>query len=105
MYTTKKFNIKNVHIAVLIVIGIIGLVYPLYIQYIMTWENGFVHMEIDAVGLLSLLPYAIWPFSIYEGMKNGFESKKALNLNAIVVILLVAYTTFSLIRKYFPETT
>lgn len=101
MSTTNKFNIKYLQIAILIAIGILGLGYPLF--HNMIWQDGIVDIEIDVIDLLSILPYAIWPFSIYEGMKAGFKSKRALNMNVVIVILLVAYTIFSFVRRYHPE--
>lgn len=88
---------KKAQIAVLTAIGIVGIGYPL-LSKLATWNNGFI--MIDVVKLLAIIPYAIWPLSIYAGMKEGYESKKALELNAIIVILLVSYTILSFARMH-----
>lgn len=101
MVTTNNLNMRTIQIAVLIAIGIVGLGDPIYNAFHL-WNNGLV--EVDVITLFSLIPYAIWPISICAGMKDGFTSKKALILNIVIVLLLIAFTVLSLMRKYHPQT-
>lgn len=100
MFITKKFDMKKVQMAILIALGVAGLGFPLFKEFEI-WNNGLV--LIDVVDLLSYIPYAIWPVSMYAGMKDGFESKKALELNFVVVVLLIAYTILSILRRSYPQ--